>query len=74
MVITRETDYALRILRSLLDGELHTVGSIAQEELLPQPFAYKIIKKAVQGRADPNCPGNLRRVPSGRFPLPGHFV
>ena len=45
MVITRETDYALRILRSLLDGELHTVGSIAQEELLPQPFAYKIIKK-----------------------------
>ena len=45
LVITRETDYALRILRSLLDGELHTVGSIAQEELLPQPFAYKIIKK-----------------------------
>ena len=45
MVITRETDYALRILRALLDGGLHTVGDIAQEELLPQPFAYKIIKK-----------------------------
>ena len=45
LVITRETDYALRILRALLDGELHTVGEIAQEELLPQAFAYKILKK-----------------------------
>ena len=45
MVITRETDYALRILRALLDGELHTAGQIAQEELLPQAFAYKIMKK-----------------------------
>ena len=45
MVITRETDYALRILRALLDGELHTVGEIAQAELLPQAFAYKILKK-----------------------------
>ena len=45
MIITRETDYALRILRVLLDGELHTLGQIAQDELLPQPFAYKILKK-----------------------------
>lgn len=45
MLITRETDYAFRILRVLLDGELHTVGQIAQDELLPQSFAYKILKK-----------------------------
>lgn len=45
MVITRETDYALRILRALLDGELHAAGEIAQTELLPQAFAYKILKK-----------------------------
>ena len=45
MIITRETDYALRILRALLDGQLHTVGQIAQEELLPQSFAYKILRK-----------------------------
>lgn len=44
MVITRETDYALRILRALLDGKLHTAGQIAQDELLPQAFAYKILK------------------------------
>ena len=45
MLITRETDYALRILRALLDGELHTAGQIAQDQLLPQSFAYKIMKK-----------------------------
>ena len=45
MVITRETDYALRILRALLDGELQAAGEIAQSELLPQAFAYKILKK-----------------------------
>ena len=45
MIITKETDYALRILRSLRDGELHTVGQIAGEEFIPQAFAYKITKK-----------------------------
>ena len=45
MVITKETDYALRILRALTDGELHTVGQVAQSEFLPQAFAYKILKK-----------------------------
>ncbi|HIT31358.1 MAG TPA: Rrf2 family transcriptional regulator [Candidatus Enterenecus stercoripullorum] len=45
MMITRETDYALRILRALTDGELHTVGQISKAEFLPQAFAYKILKK-----------------------------
>lgn len=48
MIITRETDYALRILRALLDGQLHTLGQIAQDELLPQSFTYKISKKLHQ--------------------------
>lgn len=48
MIITREIDYAVRILRKLRDGELHTVGEISQEELVPQPFAYKILKKLAQ--------------------------
>lgn len=50
LVITRETDYALRILRALLDGELHAAGEIAQTELLPQAFAYKILKKLENAR------------------------
>ena len=45
MLISRETDYALRILRSLLDGERKSVGDISTEEMIPQQFAYKIMKK-----------------------------
>lgn len=45
MLITRETDYALRVLRALLDGQQHTVGEMAEGELIPQQFAYKIVKK-----------------------------
>ena len=33
MIITRETDYALRILRALLDGQLHTVGPVSYTHL-----------------------------------------
>lgn len=45
MLITRETDYALRILRILSCGEYHTVGDMADREKFPQKFGYKIIKK-----------------------------
>lgn len=45
MLITRETDYALRILRSLSGGGSFTVGVMAEREALPHKFAYKILKK-----------------------------
>lgn len=45
LLITRETDYALRILRSLSGGEQVATGDICQQELLPQQFVYKILKK-----------------------------
>lgn len=45
MLITRETDYALRILRTLSDGKSYTAGELAERESLPQKFAYKILKK-----------------------------
>lgn len=45
MLLSRETDYALRILQNLLEGERKSVGEISTEELIPQQFAYKIIKK-----------------------------
>jgi len=48
VLITRETDYALRILQSLLNGEKKSVGEISEQELIPQQFAYKIIKKLSQ--------------------------
>ncbi|MBP3925794.1 MAG: Rrf2 family transcriptional regulator [Clostridium sp.] len=45
MIVTRETDYALRILRALEEGRSMTAGELAEEEELPQKFAYKILKK-----------------------------
>lgn len=49
MLITRETDYALRVLRALSDGEQRTAGEIADSQLVPKQFAYKIIKKLGKG-------------------------
>lgn len=49
MLITRETDYALRILRALSRGEQMTVAAIAQDQQVPKQFAYKIIKKLSKG-------------------------
>lgn len=48
MLITRETDYALRILRALSDGKLRTAGTLAREHDIPQAFGYKILKKLEQ--------------------------
>jgi len=45
LLLSRETDYALRILQSLLDGERKATGDISKSEMIPQQFAYKIIKK-----------------------------
>lgn len=45
MIITRETDYALRILRALRDGNRHSISEITEMELIPKQFAYKILQK-----------------------------
>jgi len=45
MLITKETDYALRILRTLSAGGSFTVGEISVREDVPREFAYKILKK-----------------------------
>ena len=45
MLVTRETDYAIRTLRSLSKGGKKTLAEISQEEVVPQQFGYKILKK-----------------------------
>ncbi|MCI8496811.1 MAG: Rrf2 family transcriptional regulator [Clostridiales bacterium] len=45
MLITKETDYALRILRALFDGQKLSVAQISEKESIPSQFAYKILKK-----------------------------
>ena len=45
MLITREADYAIRLIRGLTDGEIHPVKSLCETEEIPWKFAYKILKK-----------------------------
>jgi len=45
MLVTRETDYAIRALRALSDGNKKTLAEICKEEVVPQQFGYKILKK-----------------------------
>lgn len=42
MIITRETDYAIRILRALADWEQKNIREISDEQMIPRQFAYKI--------------------------------
>lgn len=44
MLITKKSDYALRICRVLRDGKTHSVGDICEKENVPKAFAYKIIR------------------------------
>jgi len=45
VLVTRETDYAIRALRALSDGKKKTIAAICKEEVVPQQFGYKILKK-----------------------------
>ena len=45
MLITKESDYSIRIIRALADNEKKTVKTICEQELIPHKFAYKILKK-----------------------------
>lgn len=45
LLITRETDYALRVLRVLSGGGQVATKDICEKELMPQQFVYKIIKR-----------------------------
>ena len=48
MLLTRECDYGVRIIRALADGTKKTVEVIASEEHIPVKYTYKIIKKLVK--------------------------
>ena len=48
MLITRRSDYALRICRVLQDGRIHNVSEICEIEDVPKAFAYKILREMEQ--------------------------
>jgi Rrf2 family protein len=45
MFISRECDYAIRIIRALAGGEKKTVDEICHKEKVSTQFSYKILKK-----------------------------
>jgi len=45
MLITRESEYAIRMVRALADNEVKSVGRISDDERIPPKWAYKILKK-----------------------------
>jgi Rrf2 family protein len=49
MFITKETDYAVRIIRELAGGERETVETICKNEQVPHQYGYKILKKLEKG-------------------------
>ena len=44
MLLTKESDYAIRIVRALKDGNKIRARDICEEEEIPEAFAYKILK------------------------------
>jgi len=49
VIITRRSDYAIRICRALKDGKIHNVREICRMEDIPKAFAYKIIREMENG-------------------------
>lgn len=45
MIITRETDYALRLLKELSDGKRYSAPELSEKGAVSLTFAYKILKK-----------------------------
>ncbi|MCL2421255.1 MAG: Rrf2 family transcriptional regulator [Defluviitaleaceae bacterium] len=48
MLLTKECDYGIRIIRTLSNGTKKTVEAICEAEHIPRQYAYKILKKLEQ--------------------------
>lgn len=60
MIVTKETDYAIRILRALQDKAVHKMAQISEDQKIPPQYAYKIVRKLQEGGYVEN-----RRGPNG---------
>ena len=45
MLFTRESDYGIRVLRYLADGQIRQVAQICKAGDIPKQYCYKIMKK-----------------------------
>ena len=70
MLVTREIDYAMRIIRALRGGEQLTAAAVAEREQMQRPVALKILKRLtaagiVESRRGAGGGYRLRRPPEG---------
>lgn len=49
MIITKETDYAIRVLRALQDPAQVSIKALALNEQIPAQYIYKIVQKLSGG-------------------------
>ena len=63
MFLTKECDYAIRIVRELADMEIKPVQTICSREQVPRPFAYKILKRLENG----GITGSIRGASGGYY-------
>ena len=50
MLITREMDYAVRVVRALKDGTKVSASEVAKKEHLPQAITYKVLNSLLKSK------------------------
>lgn len=63
MLITREMDYAVRIVRALKDGTKVSANEVARKEHLPQAITYKVLNSLLKSKLI----GSMRGVNGGYY-------
>lgn len=63
MLITREMDYAVRVVRALKDGTKVSATEVAKKEYLPQAITYKVLNSLLKSKLI----GSMRGVNGGYY-------
>jgi len=63
MLITREMDYAVRVVRALKDGTKVSASEVAKKERLPQAITYKVLNSLLKSKLI----GSMRGVNGGYY-------
>ena len=63
MLITREMDYAVRVVRALKDGTKVSASEVAKKEHLPQAITYKVLNSLLKSKLI----GSMRGVNGGYY-------
>ena len=63
MLITREMDYEVRVVRALKDGTKVSASEVAKKEHLPQAITYKVLNSLLKSKLI----GSMRGVNGGYY-------